>query len=248
MSIASDLKSWGATSFRISVTSVSSTIDTLTSGTIIGTRASHLVVVPTTSDVYFNVGAAASASTFKIPKSGAVFNCDVNFLNNLQFYSANTTDVDLFIGSQAARMFLQDSGIIDGYNPSLAALDVNEIAPAITQFTKITGIAQLTAPGSTAGVTVNGMGVYGYTFTVAAIGTNVIVGLTGTIDGTNYAELPLDNTAVATAAITLNRMTITANGTYTIYSSAPVDEARFTWVSESTGTPTIDVDFFGRRK
>jgi hypothetical protein len=123
-----------------------------------------------------------------------------------------------------------------------------EINPFLAIQQEITGITQLTAPGDTAEVLVNNYGVYGYTFTVASIDTNVIVNLEGSIEQSNYAELPLKNTAVTTGAISSNRMTITANGTYVIYSDAPMKDVRFNWVSESGGTAaTIDTDFFGRR-
>ena len=113
---------------------------------------------------------------------------------------------------------------------------------------KTTEIVQLTAPGATAVAPVADYGSYGYTFTVALIDTNVIVNLEGSIDESNYAELTLQNTAMTGAAITTNRVTITANGTYTIWSRDPIVDVRFNWISESGGTSTtIDTAFFARR-
>ena len=135
-----------------------------------------------------------------------------------------------------------------GFNQSLAAQDYNDVAPALTQIDKTLAITQLTAPGSTAARTVNGRGRFGYALTVAAIDTNVVVSLTGNIDGANYATLTLKNDPVANTSMSQNQMTITANGTYHLWSDAPVDQVRLTFVSESGGVAaTIDADFLGRR-
>ena len=145
-------------------------------------------------------------------------------------------------------MQVSEDGSQSPYDSINNALNVSEIAPGVLTQTKDTGITQLTAPGDTAEQLVNNLSIYGYTFTVASIDTNVIVGLEGSIDETNYAELPLKNTAVTNVTISSNRMTITANDTYCIYSDAPMVDVRFVFISESGGTnATIDADFFGRR-
>jgi hypothetical protein len=138
--------------------------------------------------------------------------------------------------------------IIAGYNRAEGAIDINNIAPALLTRMKQTGLTQLTAPAQTTDkFNIELRGIFGFSFTVASIGTNIVVQLKGSIDRTNYGVLPLDNTAVPSASITTNQMTITANGTYLIYSSAPVVDAYLEFVSESGGTPTIDPDFFARR-
>lgn len=144
---------------------------------------------------------------------------------------------------------VSEDGSQSPYDSINNANNVQEITPALLTQQKLTAITQLTAPGDTAEILVNNYGVYGYTFTVATIDTNVIVQLEGSIDESNYATLPIDNTVVTNVAIANNQMTITANGTYVIYSSAPMIDVRFDWVSEAGGAAaTIDPDFFGRRK
>ena len=143
--------------------------------------------------------------------------------------------------------------ILKGTNLSLGTLDVSEVAPAELITQKQTGITQLTETGDTTEINVEDYSIYGYSMTVANVGgagsTNVIVELQGSIDETNYATLPLDNTAVSNASISNNQMTITTSGTYMIYSSAPVVDVRLNWVTETGGsTATIDPDFFARRK
>jgi hypothetical protein len=134
-------------------------------------------------------------------------------------------------------------------NLSTQAAQVENVSSIPTMTQKVTGITQLTATGNTSSINVEDYALYGYTFTVASINTNVIVGLVGSVDGTNFAELPLENTAVTGASITNNRVTITANGTYIIYSKAPISEVQFDFISESGGTTaTIDADFFARDK
>lgn len=134
------------------------------------------------------------------------------------------------------------------FNTVNEAIDVNENNPALLIQADNTGITQLTAPGDTSEELVNNAGVYGYTFTVASVDTNVIVNLEGSIDQSNYAELSIENTAMTGASISVNRMTITVNGTYEIWTKAPMKDVRFNIISESGGTAvTIDVDFFRRR-
>ena len=142
--------------------------------------------------------------------------------------------------------------VLKGFNLGQEALDVNEVAPALLQTMTQTGITQLTAAGSTADINVEEYGVYGYTYTVAAVGSavgsSVTVELQGSIDGTNWCTLPIDNTAVQSESITLNQVNVDQDGTYIIYSSAPVVYTHFNWTAEDGTTATIDADFFARRK
>ena len=107
---------------------------------------------------------------------------------------------------------------------------------------------QLTAVGLTDATKVRGMKNHSFQVTVAAINTNVVIGLQGSTDGTSFGELSLDNTAVATSAITLNRATITSNGTY-IYTvkNTSLHSVKFNFISESSGTDaTLDVVYIGQ--
>ena len=143
--------------------------------------------------------------------------------------------------------------VLKGFNLGQEALDVNEVAPALLQTMTQTGITQLTAAGSsTADINVEEYGVYGYNYTVAAVGSavgsSVTVELQGSIDGTNWCTLPIDNTAVQRESITINQVNVDQDGTYIIYSSAPVVYTHFNWTAEDGTTATIDADFFARRK
>lgn len=106
---------------------------------------------------------------------------------------------------------------------------------------------QLTAPGNTADADVANVFNHSFQVLVAAINTNVIVEMEGTMDGTNYFDIPMINTVVTDATtLTANRLTITANGTYLLQASAKLDSIRFNFVSESGGTAaTLDVVYFG---
>jgi hypothetical protein len=101
---------------------------------------------------------------------------------------------------------------------------------------RVTGITQLTAPGSTTPINVADYSDGCYGFTVANINTNVVVRVEGTIDGTNWFNMAATDT------------TITANGTYRLdYSARSVYQVRFTFVSEAGGAAaTIDCDFIAR--
>lgn len=65
---------------------------------------------------------------------------------------------------------------------------------------------------------------------VSSIGTNVVVGFEGSLDGTNYGLL---SDGVQTS------YTITANGTYLYQMRGPVRFVRLRLVSLSGGTPSV---------
>lgn len=82
---------------------------------------------------------------------------------------------------------------------------------------------------------------------VASIGTDVVVELEGSHDGTNFFDIPLDSeTPVTGLAVTLNRATITANGTYALIAKNTVLKfIRLHLVSINTGSPTVDSVYHG---
>jgi hypothetical protein len=91
--------------------------------------------------------------------------------------------------------------------------------------------AQLTAPGATAAFSTVGYKRITAAYTVAAINTNVVLRLEGSMDGTNWFNLSSTNTDT----------TVTANGTNAFNVEAAVDQVRLNFVSESGGTAaTID--------
>lgn len=107
---------------------------------------------------------------------------------------------------------------------------------------------QLTAAGLTSATKVRGMKNHTFQVTVAAINTNVIVGLSGSTDGISFGELTMDNGAVVTSALTNSRATITANGTY-LYTvkNTSLHSVKFNFISETGGTAaTVDVVYLGQ--
>lgn len=124
--------------------------------------------------------------------------------------------------------------VIKGFNSSVGALDVNEVAPALTQRQQ-DSFTQLTAPGSTAAVNMETFHNLFVQIVVAAIDTNVVVRLEGSLDNSNWFNLNDAGTDT----------TITANGTYQMHKdNFACKYFRFTFVSESGGTnATINVDY-----
>lgn len=131
------------------------------------------------------------------------------------------------------------------YDAATGTNQVSVVNNAVTSRIKQTSITQLTAAGQTVATNVSSFKNVGYSFTVASINTNVVVGMQGTIDDSNWFEMSLDSTAVTGASYLANRVTITANGTYYIYArNVNVSQVRFNFISELGGTAaTIDVDF-----
>lgn len=106
---------------------------------------------------------------------------------------------------------------------------------------------QLVAPGVTDEVSVEGAKNHTTSVTVASINTNVLLQVEGSVDGTNYFKLPLEDVVVSGLAITSNVATITANGTYLLYvKDVTIKNIRTNFVSESGGTAaTIDILYLG---
>lgn len=107
---------------------------------------------------------------------------------------------------------------------------------------------QLTAVGLTAATRVRGMKNHTFQVTLANKNTNVIVGISGSTDGTSFGEVPLDFTAVTGGAITANRITLTVDGTYLItVKNTPLHSVKFNFISEAGGaTATLDVVYYGQ--
>jgi hypothetical protein len=91
----------------------------------------------------------------------------------------------------------------------------------------------LTSAGTTAALDVAVQDVvaattYGVQVKVATVGTNVVVRIEGSLDGTNFFNLDTGD------------KTLTANGTYFYnYADRPLKQIRGNLVSISTGTPTV---------
>lgn len=107
---------------------------------------------------------------------------------------------------------------------------------------------QLTAPGNSDEVSVEGSKDHTAQITVATINTNVVVQLEGSVDGANFFILPLEGAVVSGIAIAANVATITANGTYLLYvKDVAIKNIRLKFVSESSGTAaTIDTKFYSK--
>lgn len=95
--------------------------------------------------------------------------------------------------------------------------------PTVTSFTA------LTAAGVTAFQSIDSGNNICFQVTVASIGTNVVIKLSGSLDGANFFNLQSD-------------ATLTANGTYGyVFANTPVLYVRGELVSISTGTPTVTI-------
>lgn len=107
---------------------------------------------------------------------------------------------------------------------------------------------QLIAPGGSTSSDVTGLSFVAYEVTVAALNTNVVVQIDGSIDGTNFFKIPLISTPDTGIAITDHEATITANGTFILYADrVSVPEVRLNFVSESGGTAaTVDSKLYAR--
>lgn len=107
---------------------------------------------------------------------------------------------------------------------------------------------QLTAVGLTDATKVKGIRNHTFGVKLANKNTNVIVGIQGSTDGTNFGEVPLDFTAVAGGAITANRVTLTVDGTYLItVKNTSLHSVKFNFISEAGGaTATLDVVYYGQ--
>ena len=95
--------------------------------------------------------------------------------------------------------------------------------PTVTSFTALTAAGVTAFQGLDSGTNI------AFQVTVASIGTNVVIRLSGSLDGTNFFTLQSD-------------VTLTANGTYGyVFANTPVLYVRGQLVSISTGTPTVTI-------
>lgn len=93
----------------------------------------------------------------------------------------------------------------------------------------VTSFEPLTAPGNTSFQSLDSGTNIAFQVTVASIGTNVVIRLSGSLDGTNFFNLQSD--------VTLN-----TNGTFGyVFANTPVLYVRGQLVSISTGTPTVTI-------
>ena len=97
------------------------------------------------------------------------------------------------------------------------------------------GVYNLTTPGTqTAGLAVAYYTRITCQYTIANIGTNVVVRLEGSADGSNWSQLAADDLDT----------TRTANGSYMfIVNNVALTQVRLNWVSATGGTPTINAVF-----
>ncbi|HEY9657703.1 MAG TPA: hypothetical protein V6C65_04500 [Allocoleopsis sp.] len=119
--------------------------------------------------------------------------------------------------------------------PSQLQLDrYGRIRVKTTRVAALNSQTQLTSPGSTAALSFDNYSRFCCAYKIAGIGTNVVVRPEGTIDNANWFPLTSDEADI----------TKTANGTYSLRSwDETLLYVRFTWVSSSGGTPTIDVSW-----
>ena len=97
-------------------------------------------------------------------------------------------------------------------------------------------ITQLTEPGASSWISTGKSINHTIVVTIAAINTNVVLRIEGTIDGTNAFNLSDSDTDT----------TITANGSYAFMASGILTGIRVNFVSESGGTDsTVDAKYLG---
>ena len=95
--------------------------------------------------------------------------------------------------------------------------------PTVTSFEPLTAVGTTDFQGLDSGTNI------AFQVTVASIGTNVVIRLSGSLDGTNFFTLQSD-------------VTLTTNGTYGyVFANTPVLYVRGELVSISTGTPTVTI-------
>jgi len=92
----------------------------------------------------------------------------------------------------------------------------------------VTSLETLTATGVTAAQKTTGA-YLSFQVTVSDIGTNVVIRIEGSLDGTSYFNLSENEVD----------FTLTANGTYGYVLFAPVQFVRLRLVSISGGTPSV---------
>lgn len=95
--------------------------------------------------------------------------------------------------------------------------------PTVTSFTALTVVGTTNFQSLDSGTNI------AFQVTVASIGTNVVIRLSGSLDGTNFFTLQSD-------------VTLTTNGTYGyVFANTPVLYVRGELVSISTGTPEVTI-------
>ena len=115
------------------------------------------------------------------------------------------------------------------YEETLADKDVVANASRVVQSASAfvqTVLAQLTAPSNSAAVPFGGNNKLTAQVVIAAINTNVVLRMEGTLDGTNWFNLSNLNTDTI----------ITANGTYAFVWVGVALSVRLVFVSEAGGT------------
>lgn len=136
---------------------------------------------------------------------------------------------------------------MSGYDSSVDAIQVEPIA-ASPRATMTVPLAQLTAPGDSAPIDVSLYEDHTVFVTIAAIETNVVVGIKTSGNGTDFGRISLADPAnqVVGCAIDEEQATITANGTYPLRFSGQIKEIMVTFESEDPGTAvTVDPVYVG---
>lgn len=108
---------------------------------------------------------------------------------------------------------------------------------------------QLTTPGVTAAVNIRGMKSHTFQVTIATIDTNVSYQIEGSIDGTNFFTIPLQDFTATNISYTNEVATVTDNGTFLTYGEAiALTHIRFNFTAESGGdsSATFDVKYYGQ--
>lgn len=113
--------------------------------------------------------------------------------------------------------------------------------------------AQLTAPGQTASVECLGIRHHLFQIKIASINTTVDFNIQGSLDNTNWFNMPTYTIASGlqqdnlSLTATTGVVQVSANGTYVLlYPNIPLKYIRFNFSAETGGTAaTIDVTYMG---
>lgn len=130
--------------------------------------------------------------------------------------------------------------IMYGFSFGSEATEIENVAPAEFAPFKPVDMDQLTAPGVTDEIEILDFNRVSAGIVVATIDTNIVARLEGSMDGTKWFPLAIEDTSITGLAISGANATITANGPFYLVSrKCSASFARVRWVSETGGTAAV---------
>ena len=127
-----------------------------------------------------------------------------------------------------------------GFSFGSEATEIEDVAPAEFAPFKPVAMDQLSAPGVTDEIETLDFNRASAAIVVATIDTNAVFRLEGSMDGTKWFPIAIEDTSVTGLAISGAEATITANGPfYLVSEKISCNFARARFVSESGGTAAV---------